>query len=110
MAITIPPFVLYGLIGCPHCNEAEMYLRKAGVPFMSIVSNDDVIIDEGIKKILGLERSEYPVLLYKISKEVVKGFQPDQYERLTKSFYSFVGSSAPSTFSGQQQPVTENQR
>lgn len=98
----LPAFVLYGLIGCPHCVEAEAYFRKIGIPFVIVVANEDPIIDEGIKKFSGKEIAEYPVLLYKTTKDIVIGYNPEKYEQLVKSFYALASSSAPSIFGGQQ--------
>jgi glutaredoxin len=103
--MNIVPFILYGLVGCPTCAQAEEYLRKVGVPFAVFVVNGDPIADEGIKKITGKEVAEYPVLLYKATKELVVGYKPEDYERLAKSFYTLVGTSTPSVFDSQQQPV-----
>lgn len=105
--MSIAPFVLYGLMNCPHCLQAEVYLKKAGVPFTVFVANDDPIADEGIKKITGKETSEYPVLLYKVTKDVVVGYKPEEYERLSKSFYSLVSASSPSVFGGQQPDIPQ---
>lgn len=108
--ISIPPFVLYGLIGCSHCAEAENYLKRAGVPFSVFVANEDPIADEGIKKLSGREQSTYPVLLYKLTKEIVVEYKPEEYERLVKDFYSRLSASTPSVFGSEQQPVSENQK
>jgi glutaredoxin len=98
--MNIPPFVLYGLIGCVHCVKAEGYLRKVGVPFTIYLGNDDPIIDEGIKAMIKKGASEYPLLLYKPTKELVIGFQSEKYERLVRTFYSVSQSSVPSAFGG----------
>lgn len=101
----ISPFVLYGLVGCPHCVEAEEYLQKAGIPFTTLVSNNDPIADAGIKTVTGKEIPQYPVLLYKITKELIVGYKPEEYERLVKSFYSLIRTNTGSVFDSGQSTV-----
>lgn len=106
--VSIPPFVLYGLVGCPHCAEAEAYLKKVGVPFSIFIANLDPIAEEGIKKLTGKEEATYPVLLYKVTKEIVVEYKPEEYERLSKSFYALAGASTPSVFSGEQPNISQS--
>jgi glutaredoxin len=103
----LSPFVLYGLMGCPHCSDAETYLKKAGVPYLINVANEDPIADEGIKKLTGKDAAEYPVLLYKLTKQIVVGYKPEEYEHLVRAFFTFVGSSTPNTFGGQQPDIPQ---
>lgn len=105
--MTITPFVLYGLLGCPHCGEAENYLKRAGVPFFSFVANEDPIADEGLKAITKQDKADYPVLLYKLTKQIVVGYRPEQYEQLVRDFYTRVGAGTSDTFSGQHPPSSE---
>lgn len=67
--------------------------------------NSDPIIAAGIKQITGVEES--PVLVSRLSNEVISGFKEPDYERVTKLFYSVAGASAPSIFAGEQQPVPQ---
>src|SRR5882757_5304318 len=41
--IQLPAFTLYGLIGCPHCESAEKYLRVRNLPVNLVVANEDPI-------------------------------------------------------------------
>lgn len=72
---------------------------------MAVVANDDPIINEGIKKLTGSE--EYPVLLAKFNKEIVKGFKQEDYERVAQAFYALNGPSAPSLFGSEQQSQSQ---
>jgi glutaredoxin len=104
--IQLPPFVLYGLFGCPHCVEAEKVLREAKVPAQLTISNDDPIISAGIMTLTG--KDEYPVLLYRPTKEVISGFKPLEYDRIIKSFNSLVSASTVSVFDSGQQHSEQN--
>lgn len=99
----LAPFTLYGLIGCPHCVHAEQYLKIRNVPYIAMYVNGDPIITSGIKQMTGMD--EAPVLVSRISNEVVSGFKEQEYERVTKLFYAVAGPGAPSIFGGEQQPV-----
>lgn len=100
-----PPFTLYGLIGCPHCVHAEQYLKIRNIPYITMYVNNDPIIISGIKQIVGTE--EVPVLVSRISNEVISGFKEPEYERVSKLFYTLAGPSAPSIFAGEQQLVPQ---
>jgi len=76
------------------------------MPYIAMYINGDPIITAGIKQMTGTE--EAPVLVSRISNEVIAGFKEPEYERVTKLFYSLAGPSAPSIFGGQQQPVPDN--
>lgn len=102
----LPPFTLYGLQGCSHCRSAEQFLKMRGIPFIAMLANDDPIISAGVKQMTGGE--EYPVLVSRMDpKEVISRFRPDEYERITKLFYSVNSSSAPSVFDSEQQSVPQ---
>lgn len=103
MAISIPAFTLYGLVGCQHCSEAEMFLRTKRLPFILVLANSDPVADLGVRQLTG--KDEYPVLIYKPTKEYVVGFKQDQYERLANAFDTLIGANAVSVFGSQQQPV-----
>jgi glutaredoxin len=98
------PFRLFGLIGCPHCVDAEKYLREKFIPADLIVSNDDPVIAEGVKLIGKTSEPQFPVLLYRPTKELIVGFKPEEYERVISHYSSLVRTSAPNTFGGGQQP------
>lgn len=98
----LPMFTLYGLIGCPHCAVAEQFLKARNIPFIAMFANDDPIIDAGIKAVTGKPESQFPVVLFRQSKEIVVGFKQEDYERLANSFYSLNSTGSPSIFAGQQ--------
>lgn len=102
----IPFFTLYGLIGCPHCEEAEKYLKVRGIPVHLVIANDDPVADQGIEKIFGIK--EYPVLVDKRLKQLIKGFKKEEYERIADDFYSFASTNTGSVFSSPaSQPQAE---
>jgi glutaredoxin len=104
--LNIPPFTLYGLIGCPHCVRAEQYLKIRNVPYIAMYINGDPIITEGIKQVTNANQ-EAPVLVSRLTNEVISGFKEPDYERVAKLFYSLAGISAPSIFGGAEQPVPQ---
>lgn len=105
--ITLPHFTLYGLVGCPHCYQAETFLRVRNIPAFLIVSNNDPIIIKGVKEVTGQEN--YPVLWHRPTNEIVIGFNQEVYERLAKNYFDGVSAGASGLFSGVQQPSTEAQ-
>lgn len=98
-------FTLYGLIGCPHCELAENFLRVRNMPGIIIPADGDPIIAAGVKELTG--GNEYPVLVSRLTNEVIKGFVPETYERLAKLYFESISGSTQSIFSGGQQPVPE---
>jgi glutaredoxin len=122
--MNISPFVLYGLIGCPHCETAEKYLRARNVPANLIIANDDPIAQQGalaiarqkakdqavgkseeeIAAAVAAARDEYPLLVSRVTREVINGFKEDDYARVLSAYFAIASTSAPSVFSGQQQP------
>lgn len=102
----IPPFTLYGLIGCQHCVNAEQYLKLRNIPFIAMYINGDPIIGAGIKAVT--KADEAPVLVCRISNEIITGFKESDYERVTKLYYSGVGAGPISIFAGEQQSVARN--
>ena|ERR1700682_1509273 len=105
--MNIPPFTLYGLLGCSHCEEAEKFLKVRNLPGMIMIANGDPIIDEGIKKVTQSEKAEYPVLVSRVNNqiEIVKGFQKDQYDRLAELHFSSVSPNSPNVFGSGQQSI-----
>jgi len=101
--MNLPLFTLYGLIGCPHCSEAERYLSARRIPFLLHISNDDPIANGGVKAVTSKE--EYPVLVSKLDTkniEVIVGFKENEYERIVSLFYKSVSASILSIFAGEQ--------
>jgi len=101
----IPQFTLYGLIGCPHCQSAETFLRVRNIPALLIIANDDPIVQAGIKEIT--KQDQYPVLIHKPSREVLVGYKPEDYERLAKNYFNSISSNVGSLFGSNQQPVPQ---
>lgn len=101
----LPPFTLYGLVGCPHCASAESFLRSRNIPFIAMIANDDPIVAAGVKQLTGSD--SYPVLVAKFNKEIVSGFKQEDYERVASSFYSLNSPSAPSIFASEQQSQSQ---
>lgn len=99
----LPPFTLYGLIGCPHCASAERFLQSKLVPYIIVVANGDPVADSGIKKLFETEQAEYPVLVSRVTNEVKKGFVEGEYERMVQDFISRNVAGASSVFGSEQQ-------
>lgn len=94
----IPPYTLYGLVGCPHCEAAEQFLRVRNLPVGLVIANEDPIADAGVKELTGGE--DYPVLVNKITKSILKGFDEGKYRELAEDFYARSGAGAPNVFGG----------
>jgi len=103
--MNIPAFTLYGLIGCPHCGEAETFLKTRNIPFSVVVANEDPIANAGVTQIVG--EGVYPALVYKVTKEVLRGFVREDYERVISHFGSILSASSPNVFSNGQQPIPQ---
>lgn len=104
--MNLPPFTLYGLVGCPHCVHAEQYLKVRGIPYIAMYVQNDPLISAGIRQVTGTD--EAPVLVSRLSNEVISGFKEQEYERVAKLFYTLAGPSAPSIFAGEQQSVPQS--
>lgn len=103
--MNLPPFTLYGLIGCPHCEQAEQFLRTRSIPALLMISNEDPIIAAGIKEVTGSD--EFPVLVSRLSSEVIKGFKSEDYDRVTKIYFDSVSAGASGSVFAGQQPLAE---
>lgn len=97
----LPPFTLYGLIGCSHCANAEAFLRSRNLPFIAMIANEDPIVNAGVKELTG--NDTYPVLVVKFNKEIIAGFKQEDYERVASAFYAVNSPSTNSLFAGEQQ-------
>jgi glutaredoxin len=98
----LPPFRLYGLVGCPHCVEAESYLHEKGLPAILVVANDDPIAQAGVKALTG--EDAYPILCCTIDKTIVKGFKRDEFDRLAELYRTTFGGGLHNGVGGQLQP------
>ncbi|SRR6266576_2765980 len=103
--MNIPAFTLYGLIGCSHCADAEKFLVSHGLGFNIVIVNEDPIATTGIKQVTGEDAA--PVLVYKLTKEILKGFVREDYERVANDYYSRVSASTPSIFGVGQQSQSQ---
>lgn len=90
----VPMFRLYGLIGCPHCLEAESFLRNRQVPFLVNLGNGDPIIAAGIKEIT--KQEGYPVLVVTFTNpiEIITGYKQEDYDRLARLYHQLAGAGA----------------
>lgn len=88
----MPALRLYGLQGCPHCEQALQFLTARKLPFDVVVANGDPVISEGIKALLSQKAGhpilldEYPLLVSQTTNEVIVGWKPEEYERIGKIF------------------------
>src|ERR1700686_4073111 len=97
----LPPFRLYGLLGCPHCVQAESFLRSRLLPTITVIANGDPIAAAGVKALTGTD--EYPVLCCSLDNSIVKGFNEGEYERLNRLFHELAGSGKLAGADGLQQ-------
>lgn len=101
----LPPFRLYGLVGCPHCMTAEAFLRSRQCPVITVISNDDPIATAGVTAVTGA--AEFPVLCYTPNKEVLKGFIEGEYERLVADYRTRLSAGAFDIPTGAEQSGAE---
>jgi glutaredoxin len=101
----LPPFRLYGLTGCPHCIEAENFLRERNLPTALIAANDDPIAQAGVQQVLGV--AEYPVLCCTLDNSIVRGMNLVEYERLNRLYWTIVGTGLPDGAAGPELPNGE---
>lgn len=98
----LPPFRLYGLLGCPHCGLAEQFLRSQNLPTMIIAANDDPIAEAGVKWAMKQKNPElkddapavFPILVCTFGKQIVEGFKEDEYRRLADAWHILSGTTA----------------
>jgi len=122
----MPQFMLYGLVGCPHCESAEKFLRARNIPTILVMANDDPVAHEGnlevarqkikansktegkteeeILQAISVAQAEYPLLVSRVTKEIISGFKEEDYARVASTYFALVSASAPSVFANQQQP------
>src|SRR6266481_1406411 len=102
----LPPFRLYGLIGCPHCVEAEQFFRTEGLPVLVVIGNDDPIAEAGVKAVTGKPEAAFPMLVCTFGKQIVEGFKEDEYRKLFDAYRILFNSPRPPVeASGGQQSV-----
>ncbi|SRR6266404_596879 len=100
----LPPFRLYGLIGCPHCVQAEQLFRTEGLPVLVVIGNDDPIAEAGVKAVTGKSEANFPMLVCTFGKQIVEGFKEDEYRKLFDAYRILFNSPRPSVeASGGQQ-------
>jgi hypothetical protein len=118
---------LYGLQGCVHCQKAEAFLRARSLPTILVTANDDpvaklgniAVLQESVKllakaankseedtaKDVAAVIEEYPLLVSRVSREVIKGFKEEDYERIAKVYFTIASASPSGVFGPPQQPV-----
>ncbi|AJE02947.1 glutaredoxin domain-containing protein [Geobacter pickeringii] len=78
-----PKIVLYSVAWCPHCKEAKEYFTSRDIPFINKdVELDDKAMEELTKK---YKSQGVPVIVIG-DKKVLKGFNPDMFEKAVKDF------------------------
>jgi hypothetical protein len=122
--MNISPFTLYGLKGCVHCHKAEAFMRARSLPTILVMANDDPVAKEGAiavsRELMRVESKaagkseeetatavaavveEYPILVSRVTREVIKGFKEADYERLANVVFSLNSASASSVFAQEQ--------
>jgi hypothetical protein len=84
------PFRLYGLDGCPHCREAWQFINGHKMPADMVVANNDPVIEKGIVAVIGGTEAQYPVLVSRLTSEIIVGWKPEDYDRLAKVFETLI--------------------
>jgi glutaredoxin-like YruB-family protein len=80
-----PKIVLYSTAWCPHCKEAKEYFTARNIPFINKdVELDEKALDELTKK---YKSQGVPVIVLDDTK-VLKGFNPDVFEKAVKEIQS----------------------
>ena len=100
------PFRLHGLSGCPHCQHALEFLTKNKLPFDVVLADNDPIIAAGAEKITG--KNEFPILISRLTSEIISGFKPEDYDRLAKVFATLVRTGELNLSGGGQPVVSED--
>lgn len=98
------PFRVYSLENCVFCKQAVAFLKSQGVPGEAIFSDNDPIITEGVVKLTG--KNEFPVLLSRLTNEIITGWKQEEYERVAKVYRALYGASA-SNLSVDGKPVVQ---
>lgn len=109
-------FRLYGQVGCPHCAQAEQFLRVRNLPAQIIPLFGDPVVASGIQAITGGDA--IPVLISFLSPEVevIVGYKENEYKRLAELFFDVMSRAstpdapiAQSDNSGQASQVATEQ-
>ncbi|ABB32638.1 glutaredoxin-like protein, YruB-family [Geobacter metallireducens RCH3] len=81
-----PKVVLYSVAWCPHCKEAKEYFTRNNIPFI----NKDVELDEkAMDELTKTYKSQgVPVIVIGDDKKVLKGFNPELFEKAVKDIQS----------------------
>lgn len=88
------PFRLFGLENCPYCERARSFLNSSGVKhFDAILSDGDPVILAGVEKLTG--STNLPVLLSRLTNEIITGWKPEEYERVVKVYRTLYGAGTP---------------
>lgn len=103
----LPPFRLYGQVGCPHCVEAQNFLLKENLPYLVVVTNDDPVADAGLRAFSKTGEPKVPLLVCTFSKQIVEGFPNDEYRKLADAYNTLFRPSTPNVSAGEQQPQPE---
>lgn len=98
--INLPPFRLYGLMGCPHCLNAERFLRSRQCPVIVVIANDDPIALAGVQAAAGT--SDFPVLCYTPEKTIIKGFNEGEYGRVVQDYRARLSAGLFDVPTGEQ--------
>ncbi len=76
---TYPKIVLYSVTWCPHCTEAKEYLTKKNIPYENRdVERDDQARDTLLNK---YETNVVPLIVIGNDEAVLRGFNPEMFER-----------------------------
>ncbi|MBC3910315.1 glutaredoxin family protein [Undibacterium umbellatum] len=74
---------LYGTTSCPHCENARLYLKRAGIPF-----NDQIIDRSSIASTAYKQLGEVHVPVLVSKQKLIVGFDEKYYANLSQQVYA----------------------
>lgn len=74
-----------------------------------MVANDDPIIEQGVK-FYNNGVSAYPVLVSRLTSEIIRGFPEHDYQRLADLFNARYGAGVSGVSDSEQQPVIKDSK
>ena len=98
------PFRLYSLENCPYCSQAKQFLMQNRVQGDEVIADKDPIIEQGAIKLTG--KPNFPILVCRLTNEIITGWKQDEYERVLKAYTALYGAST-SNLSVDGKPVVQ---
>ena len=98
------PFRLYALSNCPFCQNAVDFMTNSGMMSDLYIADNDPIITQGAIRVTG--RNQFPILVSRLTNEIVTGWRENDYKRLLEVFNKFYRPST-SNLSVDGKPVVQ---